>query len=475
MPGGEGITPKHASPGPEDVRRAESPHPHLPAEAVARQEFHLTSSGEDSVEKAGELADEVIVLPQRQGEALVVGGIEQAARLGDVIGIAGQRLVDEGRYASAAFNAGVEAAQSTGYLVALHPESARALRELERIPVKDAPGYVWGAVKDSNGRFKEVIKLRDVSKLSTLSSGAAILSSLAMQAQLDRIERTLGQIRNDVAGVQGSLDRERDADYQSARAIVEEIYRVATLTGQLTQAQWDQLAPMAHAIYRADERSGGELRLEVDKVRTLSKSAKGRRVEVRDLTRTALPAVDRALGTSQTLTQFQLLRLWHMSITDDPALEEQLRETRRQVAGRRDNLIRDFETLDEVLDDVDVKGRIQRLHVIHRKRIRADHASIKKQIAGIGEYFVAELPALPAAGDESVIHLDMAPADSVAAGAVQEDNSAAANPITWPALEDLAESPDRYAYSNIEHRSSLGKRAAARLRTFARREKSPPA
>ena len=206
-----------------------------------------------AIEWPSPTSQEPVLVDMQDGTALVLGDRRQALTYGEVIGEAGPRLVSASRRLSSATRAAVETAEQTGHLVRLHPDSVKAFRELKPDQVKDAAGFVYSSLRGTDGKYRHVVRLKDVGKLQTLSSGAAFVSALAMQAQLDRIEKQLGQIQARVGEVQRSLDDSSKAKRAALDTLLGEIYRTAHESGQLTPAQWAQIAPIISDTYQLRE------------------------------------------------------------------------------------------------------------------------------------------------------------------------------------------------------------------------------
>ena len=147
--------------------------------------------------------------------------------------------------------------------------------------------------------------LKDVGKLQTLSSGAAIVSALAMQAQLDRIEKQLGQIQAGVGEVQRSLDDSSKAKRAALDTLLGEIYRTAHASGQLTAAQWDQIAPIISDTYQVREETLLGLEDLVRKIGQLPPKAKYRRDRLNELSANLLELMDRLDGDDRRVGQAQ--------------------------------------------------------------------------------------------------------------------------------------------------------------------------
>lgn len=314
-------------------------------------------------------SQEPVLVDLEDGTALVLGDRRQALTYGEVIGEAGPRLVSASRRLSSATQAAVQAAEQTGHLVRLHPDSAKAFRQLKPDQVKDAAGFVYSTLRGSDGKYRHVVRLKDVGKLQTLSSGAAIISALAMQAQLDRIEKQLGQIQAGVGEVQRTLDASSNSKRAALDTLLGEIYRTAHESGQLTPAQWAQIAPIISDTYQLREETLLGLKDLVGRIGQLPPKAKDRKVRLNTLSADLLEFMDRLDGDDRRVGQAQALRLWHLATASDPSLGATLSDTRMQIEERLGRRSRVLAEIEATVGDPDVR-RVQRLHTRTRLEIR---------------------------------------------------------------------------------------------------------
>lgn len=311
-----------------------------------------------------------LVIPQEaDGTALVVAERSVAESWGTIVAQAGPRIEATARRASNATQAGITAAERAGYLVKLHPDSVKALKELKPDAVKGAAGYIQATLRDSHGHYAHVIKIKQVANLQTLSSGAAVLSALAMQAQLDRIEHSLASLQASVESLADEQHDLQDAKRDALEASFGETYRIAHQVGQLTRVQWDALPKPAEA-YELRASTVRAVKREQDKLRSLPGGAKDRAAKLEasaERLERLLVNMDR---DDRLVGQAQVLLLWRMTSTKDPALGAALQELRTQAAERlreRDDLLSGVEA---VLVDPDVRSTLQKVRWRRRRQIR---------------------------------------------------------------------------------------------------------
>jgi hypothetical protein len=322
-----------------------------------------------------------LVMPQEGDEALVIGDEKQAREIGVVLGVAGEQVVSSTRRASAGTEAVIAVQQRFGYLVKLHPEDLAAMKANKLLEVKKADGYVRGVVRGNDGKFVNLARIKNVSKMQAVASGAAILSALAMQAQLDRIEKALAEVQSSIEEVQVELEDQHRSSSRGAAELLGETYRAARNTGQLTQAQWDQLAPMAHTVYALRQQSLARLQRVVEQVETLQGKAKDRRKQLQFFEDRISGLVSGLDAADRVTAQFQILRLWHMSCSGDPALEQTNRETRNHMDTRSAQRAGALDALAKAFDDPDVTRRLQKWHVMHRRKIRATGKNLSQKVS----------------------------------------------------------------------------------------------
>ena len=307
---------------------------------------------------------EPILVDLQDGTALVLGDRRQALEYGEILSNSGPRLMSASRRASSAVRAGIEAAEQTGHLVRLHPDSVAAFKSLKADQVKDAAGFVYATLRGEGGKYRHVVRIKDAASLQTLSAGAAVISALAMQAQLDRIEKQLGQIQVAVSGVQRTLDDAASADRAALDHLLGEIYRTAHESGQLTPAQWAQLAPTMTTTYALRERTLRELEDLLHQLSTLPTGAKDRSDRLKVLNVRSAQLMDQLDHDDRRVGQAQALRLWHLATAGDPSLQATLADTRSQLDQRLAQRSHVLAEIEAVVGDPDVHG----LQIVHTRR-----------------------------------------------------------------------------------------------------------
>lgn len=282
----------------------------------------------DGLVEAGDLL--VIVDPEDDAQILVFGDPQRAAGLGEVVGAIPGQLAAVAVGADALVKAGIAVGEQSGLLVRLTAESSRAVANLNK--TSDRTGAVMGVLRDQRGTFRHVVRFRPARGVAALSSLTNVFGAVSMQAQLASIEKTLRALAENVRQVQSTLDNRAEADRRALAMQLEEIYRAARATGLLTQSAWDQIAGSGRDAIRDVEFAQLELDSLMDGIKTRTSVAKRREwIDKNEgLLRARLAALDRA---NCTLVQYQALRIWWLSITEDPSLDHYLAELRENVAS----------------------------------------------------------------------------------------------------------------------------------------------
>lgn len=301
-------------------------------ERVGNREIEYEQSLEELVSTGDAL---VVVDPRDSGAALVFGSSEIAHQLGEVVGAVPGELAKAAVGGNALLQAGVVAGEQSGLLVRLTKESTKAMRELKKIDAGD--GAVMGVLRGDAGKFKHIVRFKPAGLVQNAANAGNVISAVAMQAQLAAIERAIADVAEDVREIQATLDITAMSKQDAVSRVLHEAYAVARDTGELSQAAWDQIAPMrlsveeklAYAERNLDhllsnlERQDGT----GDRVHWLEKN-KGR-------LRTALWLV---YESERTEMQFHALRLWWAASTADqslPAYQENLGVLVEQLDQRR--------------------------------------------------------------------------------------------------------------------------------------------
>ncbi|MCF3129100.1 hypothetical protein [Streptomyces olivochromogenes] len=232
--------------------------------------------------------------------------------------------------------------QMVGRLMLVDPEMAAAIRAGSA--AKDKAGEVLALVRGNKGRFQHVARLKGVGGLAAAASMTNALSAMALQAQLDRIEKQLTTISEQVGSVQRKQLREWHAEARATQLQLAEVYQTARSAGTLSETNWRQIESSGILLQTHQLHDIEQLR---DAITTLEDVARDQTLRGRE--RRLTSAIEGILAaraaledSSRSWAQFSALRLWRMTIVDDPTLEpyrEKLAADIAQQAATLDPLI----------------------------------------------------------------------------------------------------------------------------------------
>lgn len=274
----------------------------------------------------------IVADPMNQNQAIVLGGDEAAAALGEVIGPIPGQMAGMLVGADAMVKSGIAVSEQSGVLVRVAGDSAKALREGRT--VYDSSGKLLAVVKDANGKFIHVLRIEPLKGVQALSAGTGALSAIAMQAQMAAIEKKLQEVLHGVRDLQASIDRHEQAQLDGMDRTLNDIYQGARTSGVLTQAAWDQLAPLRKFI--DEHHANAELKVKALVDDLAKQKSTGDR---RGWFRTNGPKLEKALAqlaqAERSLIQFEALRAWWLALTDDAAAGHYAEQLRARLDERR--------------------------------------------------------------------------------------------------------------------------------------------
>jgi hypothetical protein len=166
------------------------------------------------------------------------------------------------------------------------------------------------------------------------------LSAMALQAQLDRIEKQLTTISELVGSVQRQQLREWHSEARGAQDQLAEVYRTARSVETLSEMNWRQIESSGILLRK-------HLLHDIDRLReaitTLEDVARDRTLRGRDRRLTNSVEILLASGaaledSSRSWVQFSTLRLWRMAVVDDPTLESYREELAAYIARQATTL-----------------------------------------------------------------------------------------------------------------------------------------
>lgn len=304
------------------------------AQLTLTDERSATAVAED------EYAGQVLALPtDRPNEIYFFGPTAELDEYGSTLATAPPQLA---RYATG-LHLGVDAVRSSaelsGRLVLVDDRTAAALRA--GTMMRDKAGEILAHTTRADGKIASVTRLRQV---GGVAAGAAsltnALSAMAMQAQLDRIERQLSAISNGIDTVNRELLREWHAQTLGAQDVLREVYGTATRTGELTASNWSQIASIGHVVRTQINGDRDRLAAAVADLERLAIAPDlKQRMNKLDSKVDAVGSAHAALSEStRTWAQYSALRLWHFTVTGDPTMEAYRQELQSFIEHSREEI-----------------------------------------------------------------------------------------------------------------------------------------
>lgn len=261
-------------------------------------------------------AGDLVVIPTGDpGEVLVVGPDAKARTLGTITGAMPTALARTIVGANALAEMAIGMGEQAGVLVRITAESAQKMKELSTIPA--AGGSFLGVLRDGSGHFAHVVQFSSATGLQSLANVTGALSGVALQMQLASLEKAIGEVAEQVSEVRRELERAREADELATREIILEAYRVAMATGELTEFQWSQIAPLHQKVRRVQHRA--RLDIEAAYEAATAKGKLGSFLSGQNEGSLEQQFLD-LFDAQQLVGQYQSLRLWRAIETGDPGL-----------------------------------------------------------------------------------------------------------------------------------------------------------
>ena len=245
----------------------------------------------------------------------------------------------------AGLEAMVKAGQLSGRLVVVDPNTAAALKAGEM--VTDKAGEILALIRSSDSsRWAAVTRIKPLSGglVRSAASGPAVLSAIAMQAQLAQVEKSIGEVRDAVNAVQGYLEAAERASVEGRRDTLATVYRTAQESGQMTQSLWDQIQDLESPLRRDVKLADRFLAEQVGKLEQGASGLVGSRLKwLEDVGGPLAEAVAGVADARRSLVQFSMLRLWWLAAVGDPTLpsrQSQLRELLAELPDHADEQAR---------------------------------------------------------------------------------------------------------------------------------------
>lgn len=250
------------------------------------------------------------------------------------------QLVGAAVAGQAGLEALVKAGQLTGRLVVVDPTTAKAIKA--GAMVTDKAGEMLGVIKGGGGAFSGLTRIKPLSGglVKSAAAGPAMLSAIAMQAQLAQVEKSIGEVRDAVNAVKGYLEAAEQASVEGRRDTLATVFRTAQETGRMTQPLWDQIQDLEGPL-RRDVRLADRFLAEA--IGELEQGASGlvgsRLTWLEEAADPLAVAVAGVADARRSLVQFSMLRLWWLAAEGDPTLASRQSQLRELLAGLPDHTV----------------------------------------------------------------------------------------------------------------------------------------
>jgi hypothetical protein len=215
----------------------------------------------------------------------------------------------------------VNAGRLTGRLVLVDPATAKAIKA--GTMVTDKAGDMLAVIRGSSGGFSGLTRIKPLSGglVKSAAAGPAMLSAIAMQQQLARVEKSISEVRDAVDAVKGYLEAAERASVEGRRETLSTVYRTAQETGRMTQSLWDQIQGLEASLRRDVKLADRSLAQAVSELEQASPGLVGSRLKwLEDACSPVAAAVAGVADARRSLVQFSILRLWWLAVADDPTL-----------------------------------------------------------------------------------------------------------------------------------------------------------
>lgn len=320
--------------------------------------------------------------PDRAIEALDPGATQGTSRVPSQLA----RMV---LGASSAVDSARVGAEMSGRLVILSKESAAALKAGKAM--KGVGGYVRAiAVDPKSQQITKILQIKPATLLSTGLAASNLLAGIATQIQMAQIEQALARIEDAVREVNAEQVASRQAVIDSATEDLLRVYGEATRSGELTLAQWVEIAQLRHHL---DTRWRESLSAIERRTTTAKGGAGARRDHAKKISIAATAECERAVAAARALIQWDLLRLWHLSSVADPnlmpaqqdlpeRLEKMLRTTDQAIARLEASL----DGIEELSKIREVTGHFQKTPMrywVGQARTAVGNARLDQQLLEI--------------------------------------------------------------------------------------------
>lgn len=282
----------------------------------------------------------------------------------------------------AGLEAMVKAGQLSARLVVVDAKTAKAIKA--GTMVTDKAGDMLGVIRGGGGKWSGLTRIKPLSGglVKSASAGPAMLSAIAMQAQLAQVEKSIGEVRDAVNAVKGYLEVAEKASVEGRRETLATVYRTAHESDQMTQALWDQIQDLEAPLRRDVKLADSRLATAVTELEQGASGLVGSRLRwLEEAGGPVAVAVAGVADARRSLIQFSMLRLWWLAASGDPTLASRQSQLREALADLPDHILEQGRTEKVLAAAGDLKAHHRILAPRKHKEVGAgvDHALLEMQ------------------------------------------------------------------------------------------------
>jgi len=299
--------------------------------------------------------DNVIVHAQGDGTAIVFGSDHAVDGIGETLERLPRQLTTMAVGSNAVIQGIITGGEMSGRLVRLSQQTVEAMKTGKKLV--DANGNILGVIQNGKGKFKHVVRFKDMGNLQALSGATGALSAMAVQAQLQRIEDAIAALDTKVSFLVDEVFIDARATTLALDQVIGVNYRIARQAGELTPATWEPVSQLALPL--AVHHNKTLLRLDKlgRELQGIGRGTKDRKDTLKHLLEDErlLDWLELSLEATRLRSGQDAMRLWHAITTNDQAAPTMARILRTEMAERHQllldvhrQLVREVEQMPEV-------------------------------------------------------------------------------------------------------------------------------
>lgn len=278
-------------------------------------------------------------VPAQLARAAVIGS-DATTAISEAVKLSGRLVLVDGQTA-AGIKAGTMMLDKSGEMIAATLKGGHTVEHLARLkPIGAAGGMV--------------------------TAGPAVLSAIAMQAQMANIEKRLEEVADGVSDLIHRDDLRLTSTIKAQSQALSQARRVSERVGELTEGTWSEIQGMRANVIQSHLEAKGHLAGALEKLGALrEKSIKVRENRIN----AAVSELEKAFLTVELSTRNYVtyvgLHAWRLAITNDPAAEQYLDEARAFLSTQNE-LVELQENALQIVRELDRAGRVDRRLHWHR-------------------------------------------------------------------------------------------------------------